>query len=86
MTAWKEHAIQFVRSMVTAVVVVVVLWLIFAGQANQEQEVQEQTLNANLATACVLALPSDPVSGRDPESVRLCFTQYGLKPPSVVPS
>jgi hypothetical protein len=44
---------------------------------------QTQTYNATLATVCVLSLPTDPIKGRNPVDVRLCFTQYGLRPPAL---
>lgn len=52
----------------------------FRGQTAAERLVERQTLNANLATACVLTLPVEE-QGRDPDLVELCFTQYDLPAP-----
>lgn len=85
MTTLKEQAIIFIRqflvAVMTAAVILAVLIVGFQGQTNREQELAQVTLDANLAQACVLSLPVDPVKGRDPESVRQCFTQYGIEPP-----
>lgn len=79
-----EHVIDAVRQLIVAALVVGGLVLVFSGQSAQERQLQSDTLHANLAQACVLSLPVDPVTGRDPKSVKQCFTQYNLQPPSLV--
>ena len=83
----KLALLGFVRTVLAglliAAVITGVLILGFRGQTNQEREVEQQTLYANLAQACVLALPVDPETGRDPGDVAQCFTQYGLQPPGL---
>lgn len=51
--------------------------------ANRLLEFQEQTYNATLAEACLLALPVNE-TGRDFEAATECFTQYGLEAPNFV--
>lgn len=79
-----DEAIRFGRTLSTIVVAsfIIVGGLVigFAGQSAREAKVLQDTLNANLALACVISLPV-PESGRDPELVELCFTQYELTPP-----
>jgi hypothetical protein len=88
MKLWRENAIAFVRSLavalITSGVILVVLIYGFRGQTEQERQLQQDTLRANLAQACVLSLPVHPVDGRDPVSVKLCFSQYGIQPPELV--
>lgn len=72
---------QLIVASVTAGIIVGSLILGFAGQNANEREVREATLHATLATACVLALPVDPETGRDQVLVQFCFTQYGLEAP-----
>ena len=84
----KSAAVGFVRTVLAglliAVIITGVLIVGFRGQTNQEREVEQQTLYANLAQACVLALPVDPEKGRNAGDVAQCFTQYGLQPPGLV--
>ena len=84
----KSAAMGFARTVLAglliAVIITGVLILGFRGQTNQEREVEQQTLYANLAQACVLALPVDPEKGRNAGDVAQCFTQYGLQPPGLV--
>ena len=68
-----------IGSIITAVLIVS-----FREQTAEERRVEQQTLFANLAQACVLALPVNSETGRDPRDVALCFTQYGLQPPGLV--
>ena len=75
-------------AIITTAVILAGLTLAFGGSTRQQQEVakrlaefQVQTFKATLASACVLSLPVDPETGRDPELVDLCFTQYDLEPP-----
>ena len=79
--------VGFIRTVLAGILIAAiitgVLILGFRGQTNQEREVEQQTLYANLAQACVLALPVDPVEGRDANDVAQCFTQYGLQPPGL---
>ena len=83
-SGWKGQAISAVRqllvALVTAGIILAVLIIGFAGQTATERQVQQDTLHANLAQACVLALPVDE-TGRDEALVQLCFTQYGLQAP-----
>ena len=89
----REEAVKFARQLLVAVatsaVIIGGLLLAFQGQSNEERELtrvlvelQEQTLAASLAQACVLALPVDD-SGRDEEQVARCFRQYGIDAPRV---
>lgn len=84
-TGWKQQVgagiRQLIVALVTGVIITLALIVGFSGQTANEREVREQTLNASLATACVLALPVDPEKGRDQDAVADCFTQYGLEAP-----
>ena len=84
-SGWKGQAISAVRqllvALVTAGIILAVLIIGFAGQTATERQVQQDTLYANLAIACELALPVDPDTGRDEADVMQCFTQYGLQAP-----
>lgn len=86
-TPWKEQLIAGVRQLIvavtTAAIIIAGLVVGFAGQTAEERQVREDTLHANLAVACVLALPVDPIEGRDPGLVQFCFTQYGLEAPQL---
>jgi hypothetical protein len=88
MNTARENLIAFIRSLavalITAGIILVVLIFGFRGQTEQERQLQQDTLRANLAQACVLSLPVDPIDGRDPVSVKLCFSQYGIQPPELV--
>lgn len=75
---WKPIIFQ---SVVTAFAFTV--FLIAASLALGSRSTTQDTLNANLAQACVLALPVTD-EGRDPELVEECFTQYDLEPPTLV--
>lgn len=73
---------------VTTTFVILGLYLAFNSQSKEERDttrqiaaLQAQARDANLAIACVLALPVDPVTGRDADDVTFCFTQYQLEPP-----
>lgn len=81
----KEQAIAALRFVVLVFVSASLFTfvLIFAsrGTTKQQQEVANTLLRTNLAQTCVLVLPVDPLKGRDPELVKLCFTQYNLQPP-----
>lgn len=85
--SWKWQLVTFARQLgvavLTSVVIVAGLVIGFHGQTESEVARQEDTLHANLAIACVLALPVDLDTGRDPDSVKLCFTQYQLQPPTL---
>lgn len=82
---WKAQTVAAIRqlivALVTGVIITAAIIVGFSGQTANEREVREQTLNASLATACVLALPVDSETGRDEGDVALCFTQYGLQAP-----
>lgn len=84
---WKAQLMAGVRQLIVAVVTsaVIIVGLVvgFAGQTDETTKLAEDTLHANLAQACVLALPVDEM-GRPPELVKLCFTQYQLQAPSIV--
>lgn len=71
----------FFQSAVTALMFT--LFLIAASLALGSRSTTQDTLHANLAQACVLALPVTD-DGRDPRDVEECFTQYGLEPPVLV--
>lgn len=81
----REHAVTVLRMTVTALITTVIiiagLQVVYGAQTREQQDVAETLVHSNLANACILALPVDPVNGRDPDSVQLCFTQYGLEPP-----
>lgn len=77
---WRTFFRQVAVAVVTAVVITVTLIVATRGQVNREREVQDQTLHANLAIACVLALPVRD-DGRVPDRVKACFTQYNLPAP-----
>lgn len=76
---------QLLVAVVTSVVILGGLIIGFSGQNAEEVARQEATLNATLALACEFALPVDLDTGRDPDAVRLCFTQYNLEPPKLAP-
>jgi hypothetical protein len=84
---WKFQLVtagrQLVVAVVTAGIILAVLIIGFRGETNKERELAEQTLYANLAQACVLALPVTE-RGRNENDVRQCFSQYNLQPPSLV--
>lgn len=86
---WKYHVVTAARQLVvavaTAAVIVGGLVIAFSSQTAEEVRRQEVTIQANLAIACVLALPSDPEHGRKPAQVKQCFTQYDLRPPILGP-
>jgi hypothetical protein len=86
----RENAIAFVRSLavalLTSAIILGVLIVGFRGQTQYERQLQLETLYANLAQACVLALPVDPEVGRPADAVKQCFIQYNLQPPSLVHS
>lgn len=87
---WKWQLVtaarQLLVAVVTSAIVIGGLVLGFHGQSADQAKLAEDTLHANLAQACVLALPVDLDTGRNPQDVKLCFTQYGLEPPSIVRS
>jgi hypothetical protein len=89
---WRDLWIGTIRMTIVALLttgfVVLGLWLAFSGAGEEERrlnreiaQLQAQARDANLAIACVLALPVDPVEGRNANDVRFCFTQYDLEPP-----
>lgn len=82
-----ENAVAIGRiagaAIITTVIIIAGLGLVYGEQTRKEAELAEVTLYANLSQACVLALPVDPVTGRDPEDVKFCFTQYGLQAPAL---
>lgn len=49
----------------------------------QAIETNAQARDSNLAISCVLALPVDPVTGRDSKAYEHCFKQFDLKVPDV---
>lgn len=84
-TGWKYQLATFLRQLAVAVLTsgVIVAGLIvgFAGQTAAQVQRDLDTLHANLAQACVLTLPVDPLTGRSADDVRRCFLQYGLQAP-----
>jgi hypothetical protein len=68
---------------VTGFVVLGLAVFVFHGASQAHSKLATDTLHANLTQACVLALPANPDTGRDPALVRLCFTQYDLQPPQL---
>lgn len=80
----REEAIRFARTATTilfaATIIIAGLFLVSANSQRDERLREQQTLNANLAIACVLTLPVTD-DGRNENLVQECFTQYGLKPP-----
>lgn len=85
---WRKHAIAIMRMTVTAVITSVIIitgiLVVFGNQGERQADITETLLHTNLAQACILALPSDPVTGRDPTLVKQCFIQYGLEPPTTL--
>jgi len=81
---FKDQALATLRTIVSgaviALIIVVGVTVAFHGQTAEQKQVQDDTLHANLAQACVLALPVTD-TGRDPQDVEECFTQYGLEAP-----
>jgi hypothetical protein len=77
-----KHGINAAKVFGYAAVITIALIIAFSGQTRQTNQVQLDTRNGVLATACVLSLPVEP-TGRDPQLVGLCFTQYGLQPPAL---
>lgn len=71
---------QIIVATVTAILILMFLIVATRGQQREEQRVAEETLRANLAIACVLALPVTE-QGRRPEQVHNCFLQYDLPAP-----
>jgi len=78
---------SFLRTMTAAVITMIIGVVLFFGINNltsaESRHTAEDILHANLATACVLALPLG-VEGRDPIATKFCFTQYGLDAPLLV--
>lgn len=85
---WRAHAIAIMRmtvvAVITSVIIVTGLNVAYHGQQVEQDRVAHVLVDTNLAQACILALPSDPITGRDPALVKLCFTQYGLQPPKTL--
>lgn len=84
----KASAAAFGRTLATALVVTIIIIIIvsiaFHGQTQQTNRDQDLTVAYARATACELALPSNPATGRDPDLVARCFTDAGLPAPSIV--
>lgn len=84
---WKWQLVTFARQLgvavLTSLIIIVGLVVGFHGQTQDEVARQEDTIHANLAIACVLSLPVSIENGRDPDDVKLCFTQYQLQPPTL---
>lgn len=74
-----------IAAVITTVIIVGGIQVIFGAQAQREEDLAEQLVRSNLANACLLQLPSDPDTGRDPADVKFCYTQYDLEPPKTVP-
>jgi hypothetical protein len=88
---WKKFLRSLGVAVLTSMVIIAFLIVYTRGQRTEESELQtalvelqEATLDATLAEACVLALPVDPVVGRDSRLVKQCFTQYSLEPPGTL--
>lgn len=88
-----QHGKSFLRTFGTALAVTIVaialligtLQLLYSGSSRKQQDVFEQIRNGTLAQVCVLTLPSDPKTGRDPDKVLACLIENGLKPKDNVP-
>lgn len=82
---WRKHAVAIMRmtvtALITATIIIAGLVVTDVGHTKEQQDIAETLVHTNQAQACILALPSDPTTGRDPQLVKLCFTQYGLEPP-----
>ena len=82
--SWKTVAVGFLKTVVAGLVIAAIITGVlivgFAGQTSQERLLERQTLYANLAQACVLALPVT-IEGRNPDDVQRCFTQYDIEAP-----
>lgn len=84
----REHLVVIMRmttvAVITTVIILFGLTAVYGGQTREQNQIAETLVHTNLAQACILALPVDPVTGREPSLVKLCFTQYGLEPPSTL--
>jgi len=81
MRRWSDAIINgLIIGVVQAVVLILLLLAVTAALGNQ------QTVGAKYqqATACELAIPSDPQKGRDPVLVAQCFLNLGLPAPDFV--
>lgn len=85
---WRGHLVAIMRmtvvAVITSAIIIVGLNFAYSSQTKEQERVAHVLVDTNLAQACILALPSDPVTGRDPGLVKLCFTQYGLQPPKTL--
>ena len=70
---------MLIVSVVTATIIILVLTIAFRSQAQREQDTADEIRRANLATVCVLALPTSD-AGRDQSDVYTCLRRYGLAP------
>ena len=86
----KATARMTVTAIITSAVIIMMLTLAYSGSNQRQQEQNDQLaqvaktlVETNQAIACELALPVGP-NGRNPDDVKLCFSQYGLAPPSTL--
>jgi hypothetical protein len=78
---WQERLVDgLIIGACQAVVLVLILLALTAALGNS----QATAVQYQKATACVLAIPADPQTGRDPALVALCFQNEGLQPPVFV--
>ena len=78
---WQERVVDgLIIGACQAVVLIFLLLAVTAALGNSQAE----GVKYQKATACELAIPSDPNTGRDPALVAVCFTNEGLSPPVFV--
>jgi hypothetical protein len=78
---WQERVVDgLIIGAVQAVVLILLLLALTAALGNSQAE----GVKYQKAVACELSIPADPVHGRDPELVALCFTSEGILPPQFV--
>lgn len=73
----REGLIIGVTQAITLIILLMLLTFAFGNQ-------QATATKYAKATACELAVPSDPITGRNPALVAQCFTSVGLEPPLVI--
>lgn len=78
--ALRTLAFDAIRATVYGVVIIMLLIGATILYGNREADTLEDINNGTKATVCVLALPVDPVSGRNQADVRNCLIESGLRP------
>ena len=66
-------------AVLTTVIILAGLTLAYRGQAANDVRLRQAALDANVAIVCVLALPVDPVKGRDEDRMNsVCLVPHGI--------